>query len=83
MVQCAVAAGGIGAGVLHGCGADSNLYEWRGDCLSKSGGEWVSVADGSGVGEGGAGRIEWKTVSVGGYNQPKPGQLLILRQFKL
>ena len=33
--------------------------------LCELGGEWVSVADGSGVGEGGAGRVERAAVSVG------------------
>ena len=33
--------------------------------LCELGGQWVSVADGSGVGEGGAGRVERATVSVG------------------
>ena len=38
--------------------------QWH-DGLSESGDEWVSVADGSGVGEGGAGRVERATVFRG------------------
>ena len=39
-------------------------------------GQRLSVADGSGVGEGGAGRVERATVSVGQRHLGKPGQLL-------
>ena len=34
VVQCAVAAGGFDAGVLHGCGVDAGLYQWGGRRLS-------------------------------------------------
>ena len=37
--------------------------------------EWVSVADGSGVGEGGTGRVERATVSVGQHDFRESGQL--------
>ena len=78
VVQCAVAAGGFNPGVLHGCGFDAGLYEWGCGLLvyRELGGQWLSVADGSGVGEGGAGRIERPTVSVGQHDFRKPGQLL-------
>ena len=56
---------------------DAGLYQWgRGCRLCELGGQWVSVADGSGVGEGGAGRVERATVSVGRHDFRKPGQLL-------
>ena len=44
--------------------------------LSGSGDERVSVADGSGVGEGGAGRVGGQPFSVGQQHFGKPGQLL-------
>ena len=46
-----------------------------GCCLCELDGQWLSVADGSGMGEGGAGRIERATVSVGRHDFRKPGQL--------
>ena len=46
-----------------------------GDGLSELGHERVSVADGGGVGEGGAGRFERSTVSVGKPHHTKSGQL--------
>ena len=49
--------------------------EWT-QCLCELDGQWLSVADGSGVGEGGAGRVERATVSVGQHDFRKPGQLL-------
>ena len=41
------------------------------DALCELGGQRVSVADGSGVGEGGAGRVERATVSVGQHDHRK------------
>ena len=46
------------------------------DSLSEFDSKRVSVADGSGVGEGGAGRVERATVSVGQQHFGKSGQLL-------
>ena len=46
-----------------------------GDGLCELGGQRLSVADGSRVGEGGAGRVERATVSVGQYHHRKSGQL--------
>ena len=36
--------------------------------ICELGGQWLSVADGSGVGESGAGRVERATVSVGQHD---------------
>ena len=44
------------------------------------GSERVSFADGGGVGEGGARRVERAAVSVGQYHFRKPGELLLLIQ---
>ena len=55
----------------------TNGDEWH-DGLCELGGERLSAADGSGVGEGGAGRVERAAVSVGGHDFGKPGQLLCL-----
>ena len=46
------------------------------DGLCELDGQRVSVADGGGVGEGGAGRVERAAVSVGQHDYQKPGQLL-------
>jgi formylglycine-generating enzyme required for sulfatase activity len=55
----------------------TQVYTNGGRCaLCELGGQWLSVADGSGVGEGGAGRVERATVSVGRHDFRKPGQLL-------
>ena len=70
MVQCAVRNGGADAGVLHERGTDDcvshravnvqePLVNWRAG---------LSAADGSGVGEGGAGRVERAAVSVGQHD---------------
>jgi len=36
---------------------------------------WISVADGSGVGKGGAGWLDWQPISMGQLHHGKPGQL--------
>jgi hypothetical protein len=78
MVQCAKRDARADAGVLHNGGADDHLPDQRPGphqfLCELAGG--LPVADGSGMGEGGAGRIERAAVSVGGHDQWKPGQLL-------
>lgn len=62
MVQCAFAAGGIDAVLLHGCGLHAAIpNEWRNGHrdLPEFDGEWVSLANGGRMGEGRAGRGDW------------------------
>ena len=56
---------------------DAGVHQWgqwhEGVCELVC--QWVSVADGSGVGEGGTRGVDWSTVSVGQHDFRKPGEL--------
>jgi hypothetical protein len=65
------------AGVLHGCGIECAVSDRAGGAVCEV--EYrLPFADGGGVGEGGAGRVEWAAVSVGQHDFVESGQLLCL-----
>src|ERR1035437_2821670 len=78
MVQCAEREGGKDAGVLRERSADDGLSQWAGHGGQQLGEVecGVSVADGGGVGEGGAERGERTAFSVGQHHFVESSELL-------